>query len=289
MRMTYEEASKYEEYALTPEELIRKTKKIVDALTPEERAEIQITHGFRRVQSKYSGSIIEHGELDPMTVGEYYDRCLQDLEKKYEKYNTINWVCKPSEVQSGYQLNVDKLTPQEKSIDFFYYLSEHGFGLGSYDYYPYEVLKMCWWSLIQSRKSPKERAKDKEVKRIIEEDKKYILPGEKDVGYATIAQRKAKANPPQTSLSDDEIASFDRMSERWLSRWCNFSGNWMWVVPCLLLCIVANKGLSAAIGLLIFMGAGEWYSWKVKEYCSVILPWYKQAGIMMERRVFNKL
>ena len=46
-----------------------------------------------------------------------------------------------------------------------------------------------------------------------------------------------------------------------------------------------NKGLISAIGLLLFMGIGEWYSWKVKEYCSVILPWYQQAGIMLERRM----
>ena len=140
---------------------------------------------------------------------------------------------------------------------------------------------MIFWSIPEVRKTPQERAASK----ITEEYNKYIKPGEKNVGGAELVKRRAKANPPQTSLTPDEIASFDRMSEKWLVRWCNFSTNWLWVAPCLLLCIVVNKGLISAIGLLLFMGIGEWYSWKVKEYCSVILPWYQQAGIMLERRM----
>ena len=140
---------------------------------------------------------------------------------------------------------------------------------------------MIFWSIPEVRKTPQERAASK----ITEEYTKYIKPGEKNVGGAELVKRRAKANPPQTSLTPDEIASFDRMSEKWLVRWCNFSTNWLWVAPCLLLCIVVNKGLISAIGLLLFMGIGEWYSWKVKEYCSVILPWYQQAGITLERRM----
>ena len=78
------------------------------------------------------------------------------------------------------------------------------------------------------------------------------------------------------------------MSDKWLSKWCNFSKNWLWVCPCLVLCIFANKGLIAAIVLSVLMLAGELYKSKVQEYCSVILSWYKEADIMLEKRMFQK-
>ena len=142
------------------------------------------------------------------------------------------------------------------------------------------------------RISPSLRRKKKEeerrIKQMQEDVKKYTSPDEPTVGYAELMRRKAKANPPQTSLSQEEIARFDRMSDAWLGRWCHFSYNWGWVIPCLLLCLVANGGLITAIGLIVFMVCGGLYSWRVQEYCGVILPWYKDAGIMMEKRVFNK-
>lgn len=109
-----------------------------------------------------------------------------------------------------------------------------------------------------------------------------------DLRGSKALQEYEKERKPETSLSDDWIKHFDGISDTWLNRWCNFSVNWGWVAPCLLLCLIVNKGLSSAIGLLLFMGIGEWYSWKAKEYCSVIIPWYQRAGMMIERRILKK-
>ena len=84
-------------------------------------------------------------------------------------------------------------------------------------------------------------------------------------------------------MTYNEIARFDHMSDKWLSKWCNFSKNWL-----LVLCIFANKGLISAIVLIVLMLAGELYKSRVQEYCSVILPWYKEADIMLEKRMFQK-
>lgn len=286
MRMTKEEAQKYRGYALTPEQFIKKAKKFADDLTPEERHEEQPIWGL----------VIKNGsanmeKVKQISVGEYYDNCVEDLKKRYEEFKKMERVYKPFDViPKNTKFKMVELTDSERMVSFLYYLQDNRFSIADYySPYPLEVREMCFWSIPEARKTPQERAASEQARRIIEEDKKYIKPGEKDVGYATIAQRKAKANPPETSLSVDQIASFDRMSEKWLGRWCRFSSNWLWVAPLLCLCPFVNKGLSSAIGLLIFMGAGTWYSWKVQEYCSVILPWYKQAGIMLERRVFNKL
>lgn len=91
-----------------------------------------------------------------------------------------------------------------------------------------------------------------------------------------------------TFVCPEMISRFDRMSDSTLAMWCNFSKNWCWVVPCLLLCIVVNKGLISAICLITFMIASEIYSAMVKEYCSVIIPWYKKSGKLFEKRVFRK-
>lgn len=142
------------------------------------------------------------------------------------------------------------------------------------------------------RNSPSLRRKKEEeerrIKQMQEDVKKYTSPDEPTVGYAELMRRKAAANPPKTSLSQDEIRRFDMMSEEWLVKWCHFSYNWYWVVPCLLLCLVANGGLIAAIGLIVFMICGEIYSMRVQEYCGVILPWYRDSGKTLEKRVINK-
>lgn len=103
-----------------------------------------------------------------------------------------------------------------------------------------------------------------------------------------VMQDYEKARKPETSLSDSWIEHFDGISDKWLNKWCNFSVNWGWVLPCLFLCLFVQKGLSSAIGLLTFMGIGEWYSWKAQEYCSVIIPWYQRAGLLIERRLLRK-
>ena len=107
--------------------------------------------------------------------------------------------------------------------------------------------------LQKERREAERREKQKREKerKKREEEKKYLKPGEKSIGYAELCRRKAKANPPQTSLSEKEIARFDRMSDARLVRWCHFSYNWGWVIPCLLLCLVANGGLITAIGLIV--------------------------------------
>lgn len=275
MRLTKEEARAYYGYALTPKQLIEKAKKFYDDLTPEERDEEYIVYG--------NNIKFEKVEVERLTTGEFYMRCVNDIEKRYEEFKNRERIYNSSAVAPyDPRYKMDDFTESEKMVSFLYYLMDNGFSLAIlYPEYPIEVIEMIFWSIPEVRKTPQERAASK----ITEEYTKYIKPGEKNVGGAELVKRRAKANPPQTSLTPDEIASFDRMSEKWLVRWCNFSTNWLWVAPCLLLCIVVNKGLISAIGLLLFMGIGEWYSWKVKEYCSVILPWYQQAGIMLERRM----
>ena len=122
------------------------------------------------------------------------------------------------------------------------------------------------------RNSPSLRRKKEEeerrIKQMQEDVKKYTSPDEPTVGYAELMRRKAAANPPKTSLSQDEIRRFDMMSEEWLVKWCHFSYNWYWVVPCLL--------------------CGVIYSMRVQEYCGVILPWYRDSGKTLEKRIINK-
>lgn len=290
MRMSKEEASKYKGYALTPEQLIKKAQNFADGLTSEERAEEQSIKGFHQVKDKY-GTSFEYGEIKRISVGEFYDGCINDMKERYEEYKKMDRTYKPFAVSpKETKFDKTKLTESEKMSDFMYYLFDKGFSLKNADNrYPYEILELCFWSFAKSRQSPEIRKSEEAAEMKIEEDKKYIMPGEKDVPYTTIVQRRAKANPPKTSLSDDQIASFDRMSDKWLTKWCNFSSNWLWVVPVLCLCPFVNKGFASAVGLLLFMGGGTYYSEKVQEYCSIILPWYKEAGIMLERRVFNKL
>ena len=143
---------------------------------------------------------------------------------------------------------------------------------------------MCQYTSLRRKKEEEERR----IKQMQEDVKKYTSPDEPTVGYAELMRRKAAANPPKTSLSQDEIRRFDMMSEEWLVKWCHFSYNWYWVVPCLLLCIVANGGLIAAIGLIVFMICGEIYSMRVQEYCGVILSWYRDSGKTLEKRIINK-
>ena len=118
--------------------------------------------------------------------------------------------------------------------------------------------------------------------------KKEAIAKGKDPQKIDVIQEYQKDRKPQTSLSPEMISKFDRMSDSSLAMWCNFSKNWAWVVPCLFLCLFVNKGLISAIGLLVFMIAGEIYSSMVKEYVSVIIPWYKKSGQMIEKRILKK-
>lgn len=283
MRLTKEEANAYQGYALTPEQLIKKAKKFYDDLTPEEKNQEYDIWGNKTSSEKVTTAKV--------TVGEFYAHCVEDMEHRYEEFKKMDCLYKASDV-SPYMSSskMSDASESEKMISFLYYLMDTGFSLWAMrPQYPIEVIKMVSCSMSEVRMSPQERKMEKSFRKISNELNGYRKHGEKNVGAAELSKRRAKANPPQTSLSADQIASFDRISEKWLGRWCRFSMNWLWVAPCLLLCIVANKGLVSAIGLLVFMGVGTWYSWKVQEYCSVILPWYKQAGIIMEKRVFNKL
>lgn len=180
-------------------------------------------------------------------------------------------------------------TESEKMISFLYYLMDTGFSLRvSRPQYPVEIIKLVSCSMAEVRMTPQERRMQESFRKIANDLNKYRESGEKNVGAYELSKRRAKATPPQTSLTPNEIASFDHMSDKWLSKWCNFSKNWLWVCPCLVLCIFANKGLIAAIVLSVLMLAGELYKSKVQEYCSVILSWYKEADIMLEKRMFQK-
>lgn len=288
--MSKEGASKYKGYALTPEQLIKKAQKFANDLTLEERAKEQSIKGFRQIKDEYGKISFEYKEIKRISVGEFYDKCIDDMKERYEEYKKINRTYKPFAVSlEEIKFDKTKLNESEKMSDFMYYLFDKGFLLSNTDKYPYEILELCFWSMEKSKQNPEIRKSQEIAERKIAEDKKYIMPGEKDISYTIIAQRKAKVNSPKTSLSVDQIANFDRMSDKWLVRWCNFSINWSWVAPVLCLCPFVNKGFISAIGLLLFMVAGTYYSSRVQEYCSVILPWYKEAGIMLERRTFNKL
>lgn len=132
--------------------------------------------------------------------------------------------------------------------------------------------------------SPMER---EGYKRAQEFEKLKKDPYEK-VGYAELNRRYKAKHKPQTSLSEEQIAHFDRMSSSSLAGWCKFSMNWYWVAPCMFLCLFVNKGLIAFIGLLAFMIGGSIYAGMVQEYCSVILPWYEASGKTIEKRYLKK-
>ena len=116
-----------------------------------------------------------------------------------------------------------------------------------------------------------------------QEMQKYINPGEIP-RLTEISKRMAADHKPETNLSLDEIEFMDKMSSLWLNRWQHFSLNWMWVIPVLLLCIVVKKGLISAICLITFMIIGSIFEVKVKEYCSIIVPWYEKSGKLFEKR-----
>ena len=117
--------------------------------------------------------------------------------------------------------------------------------------------------------------------------KKEAIAKGKDPQKIDVIQEYQKDRKPETSLSPEMIRKFDRMSDSTLAMWCNFSKNWAWAVPCLFLCLFVNKGLISAIVLIVLMIAGEIYSSMVKEYVSVIIPWYKKSGQMMEKRILK--
>ena len=78
MRLTKEEARAYKVYALTPKQLIEKAKKFYDVLTPEERDEEYIVYG--------NNIKFEKVEVERLTTGEFYMRCVNDIEKRYEEF-----------------------------------------------------------------------------------------------------------------------------------------------------------------------------------------------------------
>ena len=73
MRLTKEEARAYKGYALTPKQLIEKAKKFYDDLTPEERDEEYIVYG--------NNIKFEKVEVERLTTGEFYMRCVMTLKK----------------------------------------------------------------------------------------------------------------------------------------------------------------------------------------------------------------
>lgn len=129
---------------------------------------------------------------------------------------------------------------------------------------------------------------DDRYSKLYRDAKKEAIAKGKDPQKIDVIQEYQKDRKPETSLSPEMISRFDRMSDSTLAMWCNFSKNWAWVVPCLFLCLFVNKGLISAIVLIVLMIAGEVYSSMVNEYVSVIIPWYKKSGQMMEKRILKK-
>ena len=81
MRLTKEEARAYKGYVLTPKQLIEKAKKFYDDLTPEERDEEYIVYG--------NNIKFEKVEVERLTTGEFYMRCVNDIEKRYEEFKNL--------------------------------------------------------------------------------------------------------------------------------------------------------------------------------------------------------
>ncbi len=282
MRLTKEEANAYQGYALTPEQLIKKAKKFYDDLTPEEKNQEYDIFGNKTNSEKITTAKV--------TVGEFYAHCVEDIENRYKEFKKMDRLYKAWDVSPYISSSkMSDVTEDEKMISFLHYLMDTGFSSWvARPQYPIEVVKMVSNSMSEVRMSPQERRMQESFRKIANDLNKYKEPGEKNVGAYELSKRRAKATPPQTSLTYNEIARFDHMSDKWLSKWCNFSKNWLWVCPCLVLCIFANKGLISAIVLIVLMLAGELYKSRVQEYCSVILPWYKEADIMLEKRMFQK-
>lgn len=270
MIMNFKDAQNYKEYADSTDDLIKKCENIVNNLTPEEanaKCNCVVQFGDHIITNKehyekyvrYIKDAVKEAKRQTESMRSYYER--YSISKTKIAFNEMAYI--HDKIYTDFQAppQMGQLV-RNTTMEFKY------------------------------RDNPSLRRKKEEeerrIKQMQEDVKKYTSPDEPTVGYAELMRRKAAANPPKTSLSQDEIRRFDMMSEEWLVRWCHFSYNWYWVVPCLLLCLVANGGLIAAIGLIVFMICGEIYSMRVQEYCGVILPWYQNSGKTLEKRIINK-
>lgn len=101
----------------------------------------------------------------------------------------------------------------------------------------------------------------------------------RDTKVDDLKKREAGEKRPIVGMSDDWIRHFERCPSSWCLMWRNFQKNWTWVLPCLLLCTVANKGLQSAIGLLLFMGIGTWYEYHVEIFLGCCVMFCLNAGI----------
>lgn len=270
MIMSFKDAQNYKEYADSTDDLIKKCEDIVNNLTSEEanaKCNCIIQFGDHIITNKehyenyvrYVKDAVKGAKRQTESMKSYYER--YSVPKAYIELEEMKYIYNQICTKSGTPPQMDQLIRNT-----------------------YEEFKYRNSPSLRRKKEEEERR----IKQMQEDVKKYTSPDEPTVGYAELMRRKAAANPPKTSLSQDEIRRFDMMSEEWLVKWCHFSYNWYWVVPCLLLCIVANGGLIAAIGLIVFMICGEIYSMRVQEYCGVILPWYRDSGKTLEKRIINK-
>ena len=267
MMMSIKDAQNYKEYADSTDDLIKKCEDIVNNLTPEEANAKCIWYHLSEVTNEENYERFVQHVKDAVKSAKRQTEGMKDY---YERYSVPKAYIELEEMKYIY----NKICTQTETPPQM------------------DQLIRNTYEEFQYRNNPSLRRKKEEeecrIKQMQEDVKKYTSPDEPTVGYAELMRRKAAANPPQTSLSQDEIRRFDMMSEEWLVRWCHFSYNWYWVVPCLLLCIVANGGLVAAIGLIVFMICGEIYSMRVQEYCGTILPWYRDSGKTLEKRIINK-
>ena len=111
MRLTKEEARAYKGYALTPKQLIEKAKKFYDDLTPEERDEEYIVYG--------NNIKFEKVEVERLTTGEFYMRCVNDIEKRYEEFKNRERIYNSSAVAPyDPRYKMDDFTESEKMVSF---------------------------------------------------------------------------------------------------------------------------------------------------------------------------
>lgn len=162
MRMTQEEAKEYKGYALTPEQFIKKVKKFASDLTPEERAEEKVIYEIDLI---HGGRV----EVEKITIGEFYDRCVTEVERLYEEFKKMKRVYNAFQVCPEHtKFDMSELTESERMVSFLYYLTDNGFSMvGIYPKYPLEVIKMVFWSMPEARKTPKERAESERARRMI--------------------------------------------------------------------------------------------------------------------------
>lgn len=204
----------------------------------------------------------------PKTHAQAIERIKKIYEKdKYDMARSLPW--------NATQDEVNKVCSLEISMDMYSW----GFPPKVKEFADQERKKRYYIMLSPIEKEGYKKAQEFEK---LKKD-----PYEK-VGYAELNRRYHAKHEPQTSLSEEQIAHFDRMSTSSLAGWCKFSMNWYWVAPCMFLCLFVNKGLIAFIGLLAFMIGGSIYAGMVQEYCSVILPWYEASGKTIEKRYLKK-